>query len=73
MKRYSVLLIRDPEDGGYTVTVPALPGCVTEGDTLQDALANAREAITLHLEALEETGEPIPEETAPPELAAVEV
>lgn len=73
MKRYSVLLIPDPEDGGYTVTVPTLPGCITEGDTLAEALTNAREVITLHLEALSEAGEPIPQEIAPPELVPVEV
>ena len=39
-RRYTVLLQPDPEEGGYTVTVPALPGCVTEGDTLEEALEN---------------------------------
>ncbi|MBI4492524.1 MAG: type II toxin-antitoxin system HicB family antitoxin [Chloroflexi bacterium] len=73
MRRYSVLLIPDPEEGGYTVTVPALPGCITEGDTLAEALENARDAIQLYLEDLQASGELIPEETAPPELAAVEV
>ncbi|MSQ15561.1 MAG: type II toxin-antitoxin system HicB family antitoxin [Dehalococcoidia bacterium] len=73
MKRYTLLLIPDLEDGGYTVTVPALPGCVTEGDTLEEALANAREAIQCHIEGLEADGLPIPEENTPPLLAAVEV
>ena len=73
MKRYSILLIQDPDDGGYTVMVPSLPGCITEGDTREEAMANAREAIALHLECLREAGEPIPEETTPPALAAVEV
>ena len=73
MKRYSVLLIPDPEEGGYTVSVPALPGCITEGDTFEEALDNVREAIQLYLETLRHLGEPIPEESAPPELAAVEV
>jgi predicted RNase H-like HicB family nuclease len=43
--RYTVVLDPDPDDGGYTVTVPALPGCVTEGDTREEALSNAAEAI----------------------------
>ena len=73
MRRYTVLLTQDPEDGGYTVTVPALPGCVTEGDTQEEALENAKDAIRLYLEDVEASGEPVPEEEAPPELATVEV
>ncbi len=73
MKRYTVLLIPDPEEGGYTVRVPVLPGCITEGDTLTEALENAKEAITVYLEALEARGDPIPIEAAAPELATVEV
>ncbi|MDP9372913.1 MAG: type II toxin-antitoxin system HicB family antitoxin [Chloroflexota bacterium] len=72
-RRYTVLLTPDPEEGGYTVTVPALPGCITEGDTVEEALTNAREAIKCHLEGLAADGEPIPEEQAHPELALVEV
>ena len=73
MTQYSVLLIPDPEEGGYTVTVPALPGCITEGDTLEEALANARDAIRLYLEDVIASGEPVPEEHAAPRLEAVEV
>jgi predicted RNase H-like HicB family nuclease len=68
-----VLLEPDSDEGGFTVLVPALPGCVTEGDTLEEALENARDAIRSFLTYLEEKGEPIPEETAPPELATVDV
>lgn len=50
--RYTVVLEKDPEDGCYTVTVPALPGCVTEGDTVEDSLEMAKEAIAGHLESL---------------------
>jgi len=49
--KYSVVLERN-EDGGYTVTVPALQGCVTEGETIAEALANAKEAIECYLESL---------------------
>jgi predicted RNase H-like HicB family nuclease len=73
MATYTILLDPDLQDGGYTVTVPALPGCITEGDTLEEALANAREAITCHLEGLALDGESIPEEQSHPELAVVEV
>lgn len=42
------------EEGGYTVTVPSLPGCISEGDTLEEALTNIREAIELYLEPTED-------------------
>jgi predicted RNase H-like HicB family nuclease len=44
------------EEGGFTVYVAALPGCVSEGDTLEEARANIREAIELYLEPIEGTG-----------------
>lgn len=50
------------EEGGYTVEVLALPGCVTEGDTLREAMRNAREAIQVYLESLLADHEPIPRE-----------
>ncbi len=58
---YRVLLKKEPE-GGYTVTVPSLPGCVTYGDTIEEAVEMAREAIELYLESLREHGEEIPTE-----------
>jgi predicted RNase H-like HicB family nuclease len=73
MRTYTVLLTPDLEDGGYTVTVPVLPGCITEGDTEEAALANAREAIECHVQGLAADGEPIPEEQAPPRLVTVTV
>ncbi len=73
MRRYTVVLTPDSEEDGYTVTVPALPGCITEGDTVEEALANAREAIACHLQGLALDGEPIPEEQHAPLLTAVEV
>lgn len=50
------------DEGGYTVEVPALPGCITEGDTFEEAARNAREAIQCHLESLLADREPIPDE-----------
>jgi antitoxin HicB len=50
------------EDGGYTVTVPSLPGCISEGDTFDEALENIKEAITLYLEVMKKDGEKIKEE-----------
>jgi predicted RNase H-like HicB family nuclease len=65
LRRYTLLLIPDPDAGGYTVEVPALPGCITEGDTLEEAVANAREAIAVWIKSAEKHGEEIPEEKAP--------
>ena len=60
-RRFKVILEEDEEAGGFTVTVPALPGCITEGDTLQEALDNAQEAIIGYLEALKIQGRTIPD------------
>ena len=49
-KHYSVVLTPDLEWGGYTVSVPALPGCFTHGDTVEEALSEVREAIAAYLE-----------------------
>jgi antitoxin HicB len=58
-RTYAVVLEPDP-DGGFTALVPALPGVVTEGETVAEALANAEDAIRLCLEDLHEQGTPIP-------------
>jgi len=47
------VILEPSEEGGYTVTVPALPGCISEGDTKEEALRNIREAIELYLEPVE--------------------
>ena len=73
MRRYTILLTPDPEDGGYTVRVPALPGCNTQGDTIEEATANAREAISVYIADLVESGEAIPEDTAPTQAIVVDV
>jgi predicted RNase H-like HicB family nuclease len=63
MKRlnYRILLRQEPE-GGFTVTVPSLPGCVTYGETLDEAITMAREAIELYIESLRAHGEEVPTE-----------
>ncbi len=57
--RFRVLIVQD-EDGIFVAEVPALPGCISQGSTRQEALANAREAIELYIESLEAHGDPIP-------------
>ena len=71
---YQISLIPEQE-GGYTVLVPALPGCVSYGATIEEATANAREAIGLHLENLAAHKESIPDsnETAPVFTTLVQV
>jgi len=57
--RYTLLFQPEPE-GGFTVIVPALPGCVTYGETYDEAMAMADDAIRVYLESLAEDGEEIP-------------
>jgi antitoxin HicB len=71
MPRYSVVLL--PEEGGYTVVVPALPGCVTEGDSVADALDAARDAIQLYLEGTAARDEEPPIEDGPAMLCVLDV
>lgn len=49
------------KEGGFTVEVPDLPGCISEGDTLEEAEKNIQEAVELYLETLVERGLPLPE------------
>lgn len=56
------ILLREEDEGGYTVLVPSLPGCVTFGDTIDEAVVMAKEAIELYLESLQEQGVAIPTE-----------
>ncbi len=60
---YRVLLKSEPE-GGYTVLVPSLPGCVTYGENIEEAIEMAREAIQVYIESLREHGEDVPDDTA---------
>ena len=72
MMRSFKVVLEPNEEGGYTVYVPLLPGCISEGDTREEALTNIKEAIELYLESLEADGEPIPSEESVEE-AIVEV
>lgn len=48
------VVLEASEEGGFTVYVPSLPGCISEGETEEEALANIREAIELYLEPVED-------------------
>ncbi len=62
MYTYKIHLHKEPE-GGYTVSVPALPGCITFGQDIDEAIKMAKEAIELYLEELKDRGEPIPDDS----------
>jgi len=68
--RYTVLLF--PEEGSYSVLVPALDNLATQGHTVEEALAMAREAIELYLEGLRARGEYVPTEETPPIVTSVD-
>ena len=59
--RYTAIFEAQP-DGGYHASCPALPGCHSEGETLDESIANLREAIAVYLESLQAHGEPFPTE-----------
>ncbi len=61
-QRYTVILEAE-EEGGYHVYCPSLPGCHSEGETIEEALRNVREAIEVYLESLLAHGEPLPNES----------
>ena len=50
------IVLEPSEEGGYTVVVPSLPGCISEGETREEAIRNIREAIELYLEPTEDDG-----------------
>ncbi|MBI2918487.1 MAG: type II toxin-antitoxin system HicB family antitoxin [Chloroflexi bacterium] len=68
-----MLLHRNEQVPGYSVIVPELPGCFSQGRTLTEALENAREAVSVHIRGLIAAGEEVPEETEPFVVAHVDV
>jgi len=60
--KYTVILDQE-SDGGYVAIVPTLPGCVSQGDSRDEALANIREAAELYIEDCIEAGDPVPTES----------
>jgi antitoxin HicB len=59
--RYKIFLRKEPE-GGFTVTIPSLPGCVTFGNTLDESIIMAKEAIEIYIDSLIAHGEEAPSE-----------
>ena len=73
MRKYTIILDPDTEEGGYTVTVPALPGCITQGETVEQCIERAQEAIIGYLESLRAAGEDVPEEVERPQMITIDV
>lgn len=63
------IILEPGEDGGYVVSVPALPGCFTQGAAVEQALERAHEAIEVHVAGLLKAGDPVPPGDASPDEA----
>ena len=63
-RSFAVVLVPQPE-GGFFVECPSLPGCYSQGDSVQEALDNIREAIQLVIEDIQTSGEAVPEGSQP--------
>ena len=59
--QYTVI-VHSADEGGYWVEVPLLPGCLSEGETIDEALSNVREAIELHIQGLKDDGQAVPKD-----------
>ena len=71
--RFTVLIYEDAAERLFGAVVPELPGCVSQGETVDEALANVREAIEGHVAAMAARGEDVPAEFGLPIIASVEV
>jgi len=71
--QYTAIFEPDIEAGGYTVTIPSLPGCISEGDSFEQALKNIKEAASLYLEVMRTKKEEILREEKGVIIASVQV
>jgi predicted RNase H-like HicB family nuclease len=71
MEQGRQVLVYPGEDGFWVVECPSLPGCISQGTTRDEALANIREAIELYIESLREDGLPIPQDPRQAEVVSV--
>ena len=71
--QYTAVFEPDNEAGGFTVTIPALPGCISEGDTFEEAVENIKDAAKLYLEDVRDENGRIPSESRGTVIAPVEV
>ncbi|OGW42600.1 MAG: hypothetical protein A2132_07450 [Nitrospirae bacterium RBG_16_43_11] len=71
--RYTIEIIPEEDGIGYYAVVPSLPGCFSQGKTIEEAKKNIKEAIALHIKSLKKAGEPIPSESAEAYKTVIEV
>ena len=71
--QYTAIFEPDKESGGYTVTIPSLPGCISEGDTFEKELENIKEATNLYLEVMRKKKEGIIKEEKGVIVAPIQV
>lgn len=71
--RYTVVLVPDRRDGGYVAYVPAIPGCVTQGESVEEAIAMAHDAASALTADMAEGGEEVPTEPAGAIVATIDV
>lgn len=71
--QYTAIFEPDGEQGGYTVTIPSLPGCISEGETFEEALKNIQEAASLYLAVMKSQNEIIHQEDTGVIVAPVRV
>lgn len=72
-RQYTIVLEPDPEEGMYTVTVPALPGCISQGSTVEQCIERAKEAIAAWIADAQAAGEAIPDEVVRPQAITIHV
>ena len=60
LKRFKVIIEEEPSEGGFSVFIPALPGCSSQAESVSGALLNIKEAAELYIEGLREDGLPLP-------------
>ena len=71
--QYTAIFEPDEETGGYTVTIPSLPGCISEGETFEEALKNIQEAASLYLEVMRKRKEKIIREEKEVIIAPIQI
>lgn len=71
--QYTAVFEPDEKAGGFTVTIPSLPGCISEGDSFEEALENIKEAASLYIEVMQERRLEIPKEEKGIVIAPVEI
>ncbi len=71
--QYTAVFEPDKKVGGFTVTIPSLPGCISEGDTFEEALKNIEEAAGLYLETMKKDKDIVPKQESGIVVAPVQV